>query len=447
MTRAEGDFASTSAGTRPVVEESTATMERSTLSSAKEELSCSGAGASAGCASFIGVLLRRVFPCLRDSTHSSSEYFSTRIQSIIEGKFETEIEASKVHWSELPPGSGAQGCAEADMELFRRLQEQYATPDGKENFFIDWDEDVVELGEKIAEGGQGAIHHLRWLRPEGAEWNGYMVVKVFKLEGWSLEALHQQWPPAMLHKIITSPDRWYGGEDLTDGISVVANGVMLKDGRFGFLMIRCWGDLRKMMDLRMVHNGNQAPPFSDEKALRIMHGIAKGMLRLHKDGILHRDLKAANVLIFPKMWKASAENGIVYEELDLLTDDEVDILVADFECSAATYGTGFWRAPEILLGLKNHQVEPTLFTEKSDVYSYGMTCYEILIGKIPFEDVPAWKYDEVIVYNREPLFPSDICRGIQSILKRCWHHDPSKRPSFEEIIEKLRELDKIYMKN
>ncbi|KAG0600483.1 hypothetical protein M758_11G037900 [Ceratodon purpureus] len=441
MTRPEGDLASTSAGTRPVMEESTATMERSTLSSAKEEPSCSGAGASVGCAAFIGVLLRRVFPCLRDSTHSSSEYFSTRIQSIIESKseFETasdaEIEASKVHWSEVPPGNGAEGCAEADMELFRRLQQQYASPDGEYSFFMDFPEDDFELGKMIAEGGQGAIHHLRWLRPEGAT-IGHLVVKVFKLEGGSLEALHQQWPPAMLHRIITSPDRIYGGEDFSDGISAVAKGVMLKDGRFGFIMRRCWGDLRKMIDLRMVHNGNQAPPFSEETALRIMHGIAKGMLRLHKDGILHRDLKAANVLIFPKIWIYGSYN----EELDPIIDDEVEIMVADFECSAVINGTRFWRAPEILLGLKNRQVVPTLFTEKSDVYSYGMSCYEVLIGKIPLEGVPCNKYDEVIVHKKRPVLPSDTPVWIQSMLKRCWHHDPSQRPSFEEIVDKFELL-------
>ena len=80
----------------------------------------------------------------------------------------------------------------------------------------------------------------------------------------------QAMAPAMLHKIITTSDlekRYHGG----DGISLVANGVMLKVERFGFVMVKYWGDLRTMIDLRMVHNGNQASSFSDEKALRIMH--------------------------------------------------------------------------------------------------------------------------------------------------------------------------------
>ncbi|KAG0594936.1 hypothetical protein M758_UG124000 [Ceratodon purpureus] len=76
-TLAEVNFESTSDGTRAVVEESAATMERLSLSSAKEDPSCSGAGASLGCASLPS-----------DPTHSSSEYFSTRIESIVESKSE-----------------------------------------------------------------------------------------------------------------------------------------------------------------------------------------------------------------------------------------------------------------------------------------------------------------------------------------------------------------------
>ncbi|KAG0600512.1 hypothetical protein M758_11G039800 [Ceratodon purpureus] len=435
-TLAEVNFESTSDGTRAVVEESTATMERMTLSTAKEESSCSGAGASLGCASLPS-----------DPAHSSSEYFSARIQSIVDSKseFETaldaEIEASKGHWSELPLGSGAQGCAEADMELFRRLQEQYATPDGEHSFFSDWDEDECEVGEKIAEGGQGAIHELKWLRPEGADWNGKLVVKVFKLEGWSLEALHQQWPPAMLHKIlITSHDpekRVYGG----DGIAPVGKGVMLKDGRFGFVMGRFWGDLRTMIDRRMVHNGNQAPPFSIKGSLWILHDIAKGMLQLHTDGILHRDLKASNVLILPMMWKFE-ERG-AYGKYDSINDDEFLVCIADYECSAVVCGTKFWRAPKILLGVKNRDLQPNSWTKKSDVYSYGMTCYEVLTGKIPLENLRPNDYN-VVIEGLRPVIPNDISSSIQSLLARCWHQNPVERPSFEEILKELEKNNELF---
>lgn len=50
-------------------------------------------------------------------------------------------------------------------------------------------------------------------------------------------------------------------------------------------------------------------------------------------------------------------------------------------------GTGLWRVPEILQQLKDKvPTSELVFTNKCDVYSYGMTCYEVVGGRIPFED-------------------------------------------------------------
>ena len=53
-------------------------------------------------------------------------------------------------------------------------------------------------------------------------------------------------------------------------------------------------------------------------------------------------------------------------------------------------GTTFWRAPKVLEACRRRNVgrKPELFTREADNYSYGMTCYEVLIGKVPFEDHP-----------------------------------------------------------
>lgn len=69
-------------------------------------------------------------------------------------------------------------------------------------------------------------------------------------------------------------------------------------GRFGFDMPRCWGDLRKLINIPMQRNHNiKFPPFTDNEAVYHMRDIAKVMAALHKHNICHRDLKASNVLI------------------------------------------------------------------------------------------------------------------------------------------------------
>jgi serine/threonine protein kinase len=366
------------------------------------------------------------------ASSTSSEYFSTRIQSMVESRseyataLEAEIDASRVHWSELQAGNGGRGSAKANLELYRSLQEQYGGPGG---FFKDWNDDVVELGEKIAEGAQGEIFLIRV--PGDAALNEVGVLKLFK-EGSSLEDLQKQWPPGMLLKTVTSGDHFYKSFGGSGGYG----GTMLKDGRFGFITARFWGDFRKVIDLRMQHNGNQAPPFSDEIALKIMHSTARQMRWLHRDNIVHRDLKASNVLILPKVWIVKTGDGTLLrvQEFKPVNDNNFRINIADFECSVGVVGTRFWRAPEILQGVKNRCVEPSLFTEKSDVYSYAMTCCEVLTGKIPLENVAANDYDAILLHGARPQLPSGLEPWIRSLLERCWDHDLSKRPSFEEIV-------------
>jgi serine/threonine protein kinase len=146
--------------------------------------------------------------------------------------------------------------------------------------------------------------------------------------------------------------------------------MLLEDGRFGFLMVKEDEDLRNVIDCNMKTNVGKSHGFFDkesEDAEMLMYHIALGMDWLHSHDIIHRDLKASNVLMVKgKMWMSC---------------------VANFECSVGVVGTVFWRAPEILQTCKekNLSERPEIFTKQADIYSYRMKCYEILTEKLPFE--------------------------------------------------------------
>jgi hypothetical protein len=77
---------------------------------------------------------------------------------------------------------------------------------------------------------------MRARRPVDAAMVESIVLKVFK-EGWSLEDLQKQWPPCILLKGGTLANVHYQcGEGFR-----IRSGLMLNDGRFAFLLPRCWG--------------------------------------------------------------------------------------------------------------------------------------------------------------------------------------------------------------
>jgi serine/threonine protein kinase len=97
----------------------------------------------------------------------------------------------------------------------------------------------------------------------------------------------------------------------------------------------------------------------------IAYGIAQGMQQLHELDIVHRDLKAANILLDEKFGPRIADFGLSrYTHNDARDEMTTEI------------GTVHWMAPEL--------IEAKLYTEKVDVYAYGMILWELLTGKIPF---------------------------------------------------------------
>ncbi|KAG0559177.1 hypothetical protein KC19_10G084600 [Ceratodon purpureus] len=118
--------------------------------------------------------------------------------------------------------------------------------------------------------------------------------------------------------------------------------------------------------------------------------------------------------------------------------------VADYECSNAVVGTGFFRAPEILRALKERTIsqKPEVFSRAADIYAYGMTCYEVLTGKLPFEDHPLHDQtssliDEVINDDLRPEIPKCVKGWACNLLNECWQSDPKARPSVGEILDLL----------
>ena len=182
----------------------------------------------------------------------------------------------------------------------------------------------------------------------------------------------------------------------------------------------------------LVHNRKDVD-LSWKQKVKMLLDVAKGLNYLHncKPVIVHRDLKSLNLLLSEK----------IEDEFDTpimkIADFGMAKIKANVESSAMTAnaGTYHWMAPEVLGG--------SCYNEKVDVYSYGIVMYEVLCREIPFEDtgLDGMKVAVAVSKGKRPnleFVPKTCPIDLVALMQSCWDQQPSKRPSMEAVIDKLK---------
>lgn len=156
--------------------------------------------------------------------------------------------------------------------------------------------------------------------------------------------------------------------------------------------------------------------------LRVAIDVSKGMDYLHKNNIIHRDLKAANLLM--------DENEVVK-----VADFGVARVKAQTGVMTAETGTYRWMAPEV--------IEHRPYDHKADVFSFGIVLWELLTGKLPYEYLtPLQAAVGVVQKGLRPTVPKNTIPKLAELLEMCWQEDPQRRPDFSEILDILNLISK-----
>uniref|UniRef100_A0A2P2JU42 non-specific serine/threonine protein kinase n=1 Tax=Rhizophora mucronata TaxID=61149 RepID=A0A2P2JU42_RHIMU len=156
--------------------------------------------------------------------------------------------------------------------------------------------------------------------------------------------------------------------------------------------------------------------------VKVAIDVCKGMNYLHQNNIIHRDLKAANLLM--------DENEVVK-----VADFGVARVKTQSGVMTAETGTYRWMAPEV--------IEHKPYDHKADVFSFGIVLWELLTGKIPYEYLtPLQAAVGVVQKGLRPTIPKNTHPKLVELLEKCWQQDPAPRPDFSEIIEILRRIAK-----
>ncbi|KAH9113522.1 hypothetical protein AeMF1_012291 [Aphanomyces euteiches] len=165
--------------------------------------------------------------------------------------------------------------------------------------------------------------------------------------------------------------------------------------------------------------------YSTDALIPMIYQFACGLLSLHNASIIHRDLKGDNVLITFQNTVAIADFGL---SRAVMTLDESK--TGNERC-----GTLNWMSPE-------QYWTPDAVTVKSDIWSFGMTMWEVLCNDIPYKDYGTYEIPDAIVSDDErPNKPEDLSLHLEPLWKlitMCWQVDPAARPFAVDIVDYLK---------
>ncbi|KAL7848858.1 hypothetical protein SRHO_G00204810 [Serrasalmus rhombeus] len=190
--------------------------------------------------------------------------------------------------------------------------------------------------------------------------------------------------------------------------SIEYKGCYLREHTAWLVMEYCLGSASDVLE---VHK----KPLQEIEIAAITHGALQGLAYLHSHNMIHRDIKAGNILL--------TEPG--------------QVKLADFGSASIAspansfVGTPYWMAPEVILAMDEGQ-----YDGKVDIWSLGITCIELAERKPPLFNMNAMSALYHIAQNESPtLQSSEWTDYFRNFVDSCLQKLPHDRPTSEELLQ------------
>eukprot|EP01117_Protostelium_nocturnum_P011814 TRINITY_DN4308_c0_g1_i1.p1 TRINITY_DN4308_c0_g1~~TRINITY_DN4308_c0_g1_i1.p1 ORF type:complete len:375 (+),score=112.72 TRINITY_DN4308_c0_g1_i1:845-1969(+) len=256
-------------------------------------------------------------------------------------------------------------------------------------------EDCFEMGETIGQGSYGTICTCRNVRED----------KVYAIKFLEIDE-----------------------EDQDDSLQKEID--ILKESRPCPYVVKYYGCFQKESTLMIIMefcDGGSAQDilkaskqnFEEDQIASLIAQMVQGLVYLHSNRILHRDIKAGNVLLTCDGRAKLADFG-VSAKMSQTGQKRVTMV-----------GSPYWMAPEVI-SLKNKEG----YDYKSDIWSLGITAIELAEGKPPLFDVAAMRVIFVIPARDPPTLkdPKKWSSDFVDFVSTCLQKDQNKRPSSSDLV-------------
>ncbi|XP_037366981.1 serine/threonine-protein kinase TAO3 isoform X1 [Talpa occidentalis] len=264
-------------------------------------------------------------------------------------------------------------------------------PEIADLFYKDDPEELFIGLHEIGHGSFGAVYFAT-----NARTNEVVAIKKMSYSG---KQTHEKWQDILKEVKFL--------RQLKHPNTIEYKGCYLKEHTAWLVMEYCLGSAS---DLLEVHK----KPLQEVEIAAITHGALQGLAYLHSHALIHRDIKAGNILL--------TEPG--------------QVKLADFGSASMAspansfVGTPYWMAPEVILAMDEGQ-----YDGKVDIWSLGITCIELAERKPPLFNMNAMSALYHIAQNDSPtLQSSEWTDSFRRFVDYCLQKIPQERPTSAELL-------------